>query len=107
MKTRHFINFHISGFTYYDGAEVFNQLEVGTKLNLKFEPENKFDNYAVAIYFKDRKLGFIPRIMNKEISKFLELGYDSIFETTINQISTMLNPEAQIGVIVKLKENLK
>lgn len=103
MKTRHFINFYISGFTYYDGADVFNQLEIGTKLDLKFEIENKFDNYAVAVYFKEHKLGFIPRTMNKEICKLLEMGYSSIFLTTINQISHLLNPEEQIGVIVKIK----
>ncbi|MDR3245998.1 MAG: HIRAN domain-containing protein, partial [Prevotellaceae bacterium] len=71
MNDRHFANFHIAGFTYYDGVDVFYELRIGTKLILKAEPTNQFDAYAVAIYYNDTKLGYVPREKNKEISKFL------------------------------------
>jgi hypothetical protein len=102
MNNRHLNHFYIAGFTYYDGVDVFQELTIGTKLTLKAEPENKFDNYAVALYFKEAKLGFVPKGMNKEIFKLLEMGYDEIFEAKINQITPDEHPEQQVGVIIKI-----
>ena len=75
MERRHFINFDIAGFTYWDGTLAFQELIIGTKLQLRREEDNKFAPYAVAIYYKDYKLGFIPRDKNKEISKLCEQVY--------------------------------
>lgn len=102
MQRRHYSTFDIAGFSYWEGCIVFNELKVGTKLTLLREEENKFDPYAVAIYYKDSKLGFIPRGSNHEISKFLEMGYTEIFEVRINRISPDVHLEHQVGVIVFL-----
>lgn len=104
MERRHFSNFDIAGFTYWEGALVFQELSIGTELFLRREEDNKFDPYAVAIYYKEHKLGFIPRNMNKEISKFCEQGYANIFEVRINRLSPHEGPEEQVGVIVYLKQ---
>ena len=104
MERRHFINFDIAGFTYWNGTLVFQELAIGTELQLKREKDNKFDPYAVAIYYKDYKLGFIPRDKNLEISKLCEQGYANIFEVRINRISKDERPENQIGVIVYIKQ---
>ncbi len=109
MKTniRHFTTFHIAGFSYWEGCIAFKDLKIGTELTIVRESENKFDPYAVAIYFGEYKLGFIPRGENKEINKFLELGYNQLFEVRINQLSAEAHPESQVGVIVYLKPNLQ
>lgn len=100
---RHFIHGNIAGFTYWDGAEAFSKLTIGTMLTLQREENNQFDPYAVAVYFEEYKLGFIPRNQNKEVAKFLEMGYEDIFEVRINRISPEEHPENQIGMIVHLK----
>ncbi len=105
MKRKHFINFDIAGFTYWEGALVFNELNIGTVLQLKQEPDNKFDPYAVAIYYGEYKLGFVPRKENLQISKLLEMGYGSIFEILIQRINANEDPENQIGAIIYLKES--
>ena len=104
MERRHFINFDIAGFTYWDGTLAFQELIIGTKLQLRREEDNKFAPYAVAIYYKDYKLGFIPRDKNKEISKLCEQGYTGIFEARINRISQDEHQENQIGVIIYIKK---
>lgn len=104
MKRRHFTHFHVAGFTYWDGSLIFKELEIGTKLKLVIDKDNKFDAYAVALYYKEYKLGYIPRGENKEIYKFCEQGYQEIFEVVINRISPEETPEEQIGVVVFLKE---
>lgn len=82
---------------------VFNELKIGTELTLMREEDNKFDPYAVAIYYGESKLGFIPRNANHEISKFLELGHTDLFEVRINRINADAQPESQVGVIVYIK----
>jgi hypothetical protein len=61
MLDRHYDNFNIAGFTYYDGADVFNKLKIGSGLCFAAEPDNKFDESAVAIYYNKYKLGYIPQ----------------------------------------------
>lgn len=102
--SNHLANFNLAGFTYYDGIEVFNQLKVGTKLRLVPEPDNPYDAKAVAIYFGESKVGFVPRSDNRTISKILNLGHQDIFETFINRVSPDEYPENQIGIVVKIKE---
>ena len=100
---RHLANFHIAGFGYWDGAEAFEQLKIGTLLELRREPDNRFDAYAVAIYFGEYKLGLIPRDENREISKSLEMGYGDIYETRIIRLSPQEHTEQQVEVMVKIK----
>ena len=103
MLDRHYDNFNIAGFTYYDGVDVFNELKIGTELYFVVEPDNKFDESAVAIYYNEYKLGYVPQNRNKYISKFLNFGHSDLFQIKINKISPSDHPEQQISVVVKIK----
>lgn len=100
VKKVHLDNFHIAGFSYWQGCEAFEHLKIGTQLDLIREEDNAFDPYAVAIYYEDYKLGYIPRGSNHDISKYLDMGLDSIYEVRITRITPDANPENQIEVIV-------
>lgn len=102
MESKAYLNTKIAGFSYYDGAEVFNNLTLGAQLTLRRDMENRYDPEAVAVYFGENKLGFLPSTVNSDISKFLELGYEKIFETRINRISPTDHCENQIGIIIKI-----
>ena len=101
---RHFGNFNIAGFTYWEGCMAIADLKVGSQLRLVREEDNTFDPHAVAIYYEDYKLGFIPRGENELISKMVDLGYGKIFDCRVQRISLDAHPEKQVGVIVFLKE---
>ena len=103
VKIVHLTNFHIAGFGYWEGCEAFEQLKIGTRLELVREEDNKFDPYAVAIYYGDFKLGFIPRENNHDISKFLDMGWDNLFEVRITRITPDAHPESQVEVIVYVR----
>lgn len=70
----------IAGWQYYEGEklmdEIFTQY-ADTVLELKHEPENEYDEYAVAIYWPraHAKLGYIPREHNEEVATLLALGH--------------------------------
>lgn len=109
MKTRHFNNFHIAGFTYYDGPDVYDELKIGLLVQLKHEPDNHYDAHAVAVFYNECKLGYVPRNENNQLSKLLECGYSDIMEARIQRISPEEHPENQVQVVVKLirKNELK
>lgn len=100
-------NFHIAGFGYWEGCEAFESLKIGSVLELVREEDNKFDPYAVAIWYGDYKLGYIPKEDNQEISKLLEMGHTELFETRITRITPEVNPEGQVEVIVYIKKASK
>ena len=103
VKKVHLDNFHIAGFGYWDGCEAFGQLHIGTKLDLVREADNPFDPYAVAIYYGNYKLGFIPRGSNHDISKYLDMGLKDIYEVRITRITPDVPPEQQVEVIIYIK----
>lgn len=97
----HLAHFDIAGFTYYEGSEAFENFKIGTKLQLKLEPENKFDARAIALFYNDFKLGFVPRTENRIIYKLLKIGFEGL-ETKIQRIDATAHPENQVSVIVHL-----
>jgi hypothetical protein len=106
MNRKHFDSFHIAGFTYYEGVLVFDKLKIGTELRLKPEPENRYDANAVAIYFKKRKIGFVPRTCNKPIAAILDAGH-KIFELRVQQVKPDAHPENQMHVVLFVKTKNK
>ena len=107
VKKVHLDIFHIAAFTYNEGYEAFEYLKVGTELDLVREPGNPYDPYAVAIYYQEYKLGFIPRGSNREISKYLDMGLEDIYDVRIKRISPDEHPENQVEVIVYIKNQNK
>ena len=64
-----------------DGSSRQNILETLSKLNsdnrdivLKREPENAYDKNAIAIYFKNSRIGFFSKELAKEISIEMDKG---------------------------------
>jgi HIRAN domain len=104
----HLSHFNIAGFTYYDGVLAFQDLEIGLKLKLKLEENNKYDPRAIAIYHNKLKLGFVPRSENRIIYKLLKVGLNCL-EIRVQSISKKEHPENQVHVVVHLvkKENQK
>ena len=104
MIKEHLANFNIAGFTFYEGAMCFEQLKIGKKLKLILEETNGFDPRAVAIYFKNKKLGFVPRNENRIIYKLLKVGLNCL-EARIQMVDGTELPEGQVRVIVYLVNN--
>jgi hypothetical protein len=96
-------SFNIAGFSFCDRNVIVEELEVGFELKLITESNNKHDKYAVAIYYGEHKLGYIPMKKNKNISQFINLGHNDIFEAKISKIKETDNLEEKINVIITIK----
>lgn len=109
QRSRLFSSFLIAGFQRYDGTLVMNRLSVGSPISLVPEFDNPYDPCAVALYFGDVMLGYVPRELNEEISQFLYFGHADIFEARVLQVNPEADPwkQVRVGVYVTDKSSFR
>jgi hypothetical protein len=92
--------FSVAGFYYYKGSEIVKKMEPGEILNMKPEPENVHDKYAVELHYKGTMIGYIPRSDNRHISRLLQQGLNMV--CTIREV----NPDEDTWHMCKVKVEL-
>lgn len=107
-----FMDCHLAGRKYHDADEVWDELKVGTIVELRRDLENRFDGYAVQVFYIDADgeefcLGYVPSGENEDLANFLEMGWGKIFEARISRIIPEAHPEQQIQLTIKIRRNEK
>ena len=74
----------VAGLRYNQQDAIYHHLHQGTALRLVREYNNPFDAKAVAIYYQNFKIGYIPRAYNITISRMLDRGF--VLSTSILSI---------------------
>lgn len=92
--SRVLLSFHIAGFQYADGALVLGDLKVGDKLTLCAERDNPHDPEAVAIYYDDTKLGYVPGNEVGPLSLMMYYGHEDVLRPAYSR----LRPSAAPGI---------
>ena len=65
----------IAGTTYCDDIEMVEHQIIAEKvLTMKREPANKFDEFAIAIYCENIRIGYVPAEMNLVCSRLMDAG---------------------------------
>ncbi len=113
MKARKmfFMDCHLAGRMYHDADEVWDELKVGTQLQLVLDTENRYDPKAVAVLYNKQGeeepylLGYIPRGRNSEIACFLESGWTNVFSCRIRRITPDAHPENQVQLTISVNRN--
>lgn len=62
----------VRGFQYYEGPKIIKKINKSGLVELVREPDNSYDSNAIAIYFNQLKIGFIPRESNELLSTLLD-----------------------------------
>lgn len=101
---------HLAGAMYYDLDEVFEELKIGTQLELLRDKDNKFDGNAVAVMYHRPEgevvhIGFIPRTDNEVIAAMLDMGWGEIFRCTVSRICPEAHYENQIHLKISILKN--
>ena len=65
---------YLRGMRYYNAPQCVGNIKRYDSLDLVREPNNKHDKYAVAVYWKRKKLGYLPREDNKVVANLLDSG---------------------------------
>ena len=97
--SKSFADFHIAGFKHWDGIFMLSGLKVGQKLELRPEFDNPMDPNAVAIYFEETKLGYIPLI-----AQLIYFGHGDIFEAFVLGVDPEAEPWKQVRVGVRVRD---
>lgn len=72
----------LAGFQYHAGDECWDQMRVGDALRLSREPSNSHDAKAIAVYWEDQKLGYLPRAANTAPATLLDGDEDLLARIT-------------------------
>lgn len=100
-------SFNIAGFQRYDGTLVLDKLKAGQKLKMVAEPENPYDPCAIELYYKDKKLGYVPRDENGIPSLLMFYGHAKVFEVYVQQVDPQRSPWEQVRVGIFVADNRK
>jgi hypothetical protein len=90
----------VAGFQFHQGETVWPSLFVGAPLELVREPSNPHDAEAVAVYFKTKKLGYMPRAENCAVAQMLDRGEN--LEARIVQLSEREDPWERVRLSISL-----
>ena len=84
----------LAGFQYHRGPAIWPFLQLGETLHLKREPSNPHDRFAIAVWFKNEHLGYIPMRENRTLARLLDQG--ERLEATIIRLLDDDNPWRRI-----------
>ena len=90
----------IAGFQFHRGDAIWSSLDVGEELKLVRESSNSHDPDAVAVYFNEHQLGYVPRGDNRAIAQMLDRGES--LEARISNLLTEGDPWERIRITISL-----
>jgi hypothetical protein len=64
--------FFVAGFRHYKGMELLEYMQENDFLELRREPDNEYDNSAIALYWQQEKIGYVPADLNELISRLID-----------------------------------
>lgn len=114
-KKLFFMECRLAGRQYHDADEVWDELHIGTVLNLVRDTDNAYDKNAVAVIYNGKNnekdeseqylLGYLPANENQVIAELLQMGWTNIFECRISKIDPSVHYEDQIHLKIRIKKN--
>lgn len=90
----------LAGFNHYRGLAIWPFLSEGEPLALVRETINVYDSKAVAVYFRNEKLGYVPQRENHVIAQMLDRGQR--LTAHITRLRQDQNPWRRVHFEVKL-----
>jgi len=98
--------FFIAGFKFYNGLKLLPKMKLGDILTLVREPDNEYDNCAIALHWNKEKIGFIPASENTILAALLDAD-DLNFIGEITHIETQTKPWENIAAAVSYLKKVK
>ena len=91
----------LAGFRYYAAEQVWARLKVGDALELRRESDNPHDANAVAVAWRGRKLGYVPKRDNAALAWGLDRG--APLRARISRLAPHPNPARRVEFEVFLE----
>ncbi|MGB0431987.1 MAG: HIRAN domain-containing protein [Bacteroidia bacterium] len=75
---------YVRGIFHYDFVELRSEMKEGDEIEIKHEPDNVYDAFAVAVFWRNHKMGYIAAYENIVIANMLSQGV--LLKAYISQI---------------------
>lgn len=98
------LQFFIAGFRFYNGPNLLAQIKEGDLLQLIREPENKHDKAAIALYWKNEKIGYVPQAENSVLSKLIDANALELL-AEITHLNNNVEPWENLAVAISFLKN--
>jgi len=91
----------LAGYQYHRASGIWPFLQVGEVLRLHREPANPHDRNAIAVWYKNEHLGYVPRRENRTLAQLMDRG--ERLEARIVRLLEDENPWRRIRFRIDLK----
>ncbi len=91
--------FFVAGFRHYKGMKILENLQVNDLLELRREPENEHDDCAIALYWQQEKIGFLPSNLNALLSRLIDAKALPLIGT-ITHLNKKVKPWESVAVAI-------
>ena len=89
----------VAGFRHYEGMNMLHSMKEGDLLELVREPANEFDDCAIALHLRGKKIGFIPASVNEMLSYLLDAEALSLF-AVITHLEKNAQPWENVAIAI-------
>lgn len=97
----------VRGFRYYQGPNLLNEMHEGDMLELVREPKNEHDEFAIALHFNSKKIGFVPAESNEMLARLIDIGVPQLMAEITHLKTEAANWEQVAIAIYVLKEKVE
>ena len=94
----------LAGFQYHRASGIWSFLRPSQPLRLKREPHNLHDANAIAVWFMNDKLGYVPRSENRRLAALMDRGEK--LEARISKLLDEEDPWLRVRFEVCMREQV-
>jgi len=91
----------LAGYNYHAAPAVFATLRAGDELALRREADNPHDANAVSVYWREHKLGYVPRTQNATLAWAMDRGESVVAH--VSRLQAHRNPRERVEFEVFLR----
>lgn len=91
-----FYSCYVRGTRYGDYRRINKRLKKGMPVELRREPDNPYDRYAIGIWWKNYKLGYVPAVENVALAGLMDAGI--ALEARISKLTQKPYREVEITI---------
>jgi len=92
----------LAGFEYHRGEGIWPFLAIGAPVRLKREPFNMHDRNAIAVWFHNDRIGYVPKRENLLLARLMDNG--ERLEARIVRLLEEENPWRRVRLRIELLE---
>lgn len=91
--------FFVAGFRHYKGMEFLEFMQPNDLIELRREPENEHDECAIALYWQQEKIGFVPADLNELLSRLVDAQALPLLGT-ITHLNKKVKPWESVAIAI-------